>query len=222
MRAPLEARLETDHVEQSLLLVLGTELDHGIPQMSVVSKPKPNWAHGPVAESFVATTRHFFDRQATFKKFLLFERARFSRFCFAELIHKFSISFLVQRAVDKVCRFALFPAVHVERMVKVDAVCLDDRCNRIKEVQTVTAKTLKNIVGESITCQRTCGNKCRAIAFKACHFFAVQRDVRKFCNLLFDKFTKNVAVHRQGIACWHCRFARAIQEETPEQSEFRF
>ena len=120
--------------------------------MTVVSKPKPDRAHGPVAESFVATTRHFFDRQAAFKKLALFERARFRRFGFAELAHKFRVSFLVQRAVDKVRRFAFFPAVHVERMVKVDAVRFDDGRNRIKEVQTVTAETLKNIVSKRITC----------------------------------------------------------------------
>ena len=190
--------------------------------MAVVSKPKPDRAHGPVAESFVATTRHFFDRQAAFKKFAFFERARFRRFGFAELAHKFRVSFLVQRAVDKVRRFAFFPAVHVERMVKVDAVRLDDGRNRVKEVQTVAAKALEYIVGESVACQRPRGHERRAIAFETRHFFAVQRDVREFRNLLFDKFAKNVAVYGEGIACRHGRFACALQQKTPEQREFRF
>ena len=175
-----------------------------------------------MAERLVAATGHFFDRQATFKKFLFFEGPRFCRFGFAELADEFRISFFVERAVDKVRRFAFFPAVHVECMVKVDAVRFNDGGDGVKEMQTVTAEALENIVGKSITCQRPCGHKRRAVAFEARHFFAVERDVRKFRNFLFDKFAKNIAVHGEGIACRNRRFAGAVQQKTPEQREFRF
>jgi hypothetical protein len=69
---------------------------------------------------------------------------------------------------------------------------------------------------------RACGNKRRVIAFEARHFFAMERDVREFGNLLFDKFTKNIAVYGQGIACRDCCFARAFQQKASEHRKFRF
>lgn len=50
-------------------------------------------------------------------------------------------------AVDEVCGFALFPAVHIEGVVKVDGVGFYHGSDGVVKVQTVAAQTLENIVG---------------------------------------------------------------------------
>ena len=83
-------------------------------------------------------------------------------------------------------------------------------------------QALEDIVGERVAGQRPRRNEGRAIAFKARDFFAVERDIRAFRNLLFYGLAEDIAVHGQGIACGYGRLTGAIQQKAPEHREFLF
>ena len=173
-----------------------------------------------MTQRFKTAAGHFFDGEAALEQFVLFERARLGAFGFAELADKLGVGFLVERAVDKVRRFALFPAVHVEGVVKVDTVGLYHRGDGVEEMEALATQALEDIVGERVAGQRPRRDERGAVAFEARDLFAVERDIRALRNLLFYRFAEDVAVHGQGVACRHGCFAGGIQQETPEHREF--
>ena len=105
-------------------------------------------------------------------------------------------------------------------MVEVDAVGLYHRGDGVEEMEALAAQALEDIVGERVAGQRPRRDERGAVASKASDFFAVQRNVRALRNFLFHGFAEDVAVHRQGIACGHGRFASGIQQKAPEHRKF--
>ncbi len=145
--------LEPDHIIQRAELVILTQLYHRMGFHIAVRVGEANWLHRPKAQCFDAAFGHDLDRQATLEiGRILFPFLEFSFRSFEQGIDEARILLFIHGAVDIVLAGAagtgFVIAGLIPRLVEIDAVGVDDRCNGIKKRQLILAGQAADGSGE--------------------------------------------------------------------------
>ncbi len=145
--AELQMVLETDEVvaigEQVFLAKL-----HNRPRLSPIARiTQPNRFHWPVAQRVTTPSRELFDWQTSFEVHRLLELVQCYRVGRRQRVIESIVLFLIERAVQVVVA-ALVVARCAKRDACVDRLGIDDRRDRVVEVEVPRPGQSRNLLGE--------------------------------------------------------------------------
>ena len=119
--------LKTDQIAQRVFLVVLPQLNHGIRFFRTVRIGQSHRFHRAENQSFDASFRHHFNRQAAVKIVHFFPVVKFGLFRFQQSIDKLIILFFGEWAVDVIKFVAFVIAGLIPRFAEVNALLVNHR-----------------------------------------------------------------------------------------------